>query len=55
MSPLPRLVMVEALGRGFRAALTFPSGVEEGVMLAVVAPDVDMDLIAGRDGSRALG
>lgn len=55
LSPLPRLVMVEAFGRGFRAALIFPSGVEDGVMLAVVAPDVEMERMAGRGGSSALG
>jgi hypothetical protein len=44
--------MVGALGRGFLAALIFPRGVDEGVMLAADAPLVDMDRIAGRGGSR---
>ena len=55
LSPLPLLVIVEALGRGFLAALMFPSGVDEGVMLAVVSPDVEMVRMVGRGGSRAVG
>lgn len=48
LSPLPLLVIVEAAGRGFLAALIFPSGVDEGVMLAVVSPDVETVRIVGR-------
>jgi len=55
LRPLPLLVIVEALGRGFLAALMFPSGVEEGVMLAVVSPDVETVRMVGRGGSRAVG
>lgn len=55
LRPLPLLVMVEAFGRGLRAALMFPSGVEEGVILVVVSPDVETVRIAGRGGSRASG
>ena len=36
--------------RGFLAALMFPSGVEEGVMLAV-APVVTLERAAGRSGT----
>jgi len=39
-------------GRGFLAALILPSGVDEGVMLAV-APLVDMERTDGRCGSTA--
>lgn len=38
-------------GRGFRAALMLPSGVDEGVIL-VVAPFVDTERTEGRWGSR---
>jgi hypothetical protein len=38
-------------GRGFRAALTLPKGVEDLVMPAVVAPDVDIERTPGRGGS----
>jgi hypothetical protein len=55
LRPLPLLVIVEALGRGFLAALMFPSGVEDGVMLAVVSPDVETVRMVGRGGSRAVG
>lgn len=51
LRPLPRLEMVGALGRGFRAAFIFPKGVEEGVILAVVAPEVECVRMAGRGGS----
>jgi hypothetical protein len=37
-------------GRGFLAALILPSGVDDGVMLAV-APLVDIERIVGRFGS----
>jgi hypothetical protein len=47
---LPRLAMVGALGRGFRAALMLPSGVDEKLMFGVGAPDVDSERTAGRSG-----
>lgn len=48
LRPLPRLEMVGAFGgRGFRAALILPSGVDEGVMLAV-APLVETERTGGR-------
>jgi len=46
--PLARLEIVDAFGRGFLAALIFPSGVEDEVMVAV-APEVDKDRGEGRD------
>jgi hypothetical protein len=49
LRPLPLLEMVGAFPRGFLAALMLPSGVEEGVMLAV-APVVDWERAAGRSG-----
>jgi hypothetical protein len=58
LSPLPRLEMVGAVVRGFRAAFIFPSGVEDAVMAAVVAPDVDTEWIPGRgrgSSERGLG
>jgi len=48
--PLPLLEMEGAFPRGFLAALIFPSGVEEGVMLAV-APVVEAVRAAGRSGT----
>lgn len=51
LSPLPLLVMVEAFGLGFLAALRLPSGVDEVVMEAAVAPDEDMERTPGRGGS----
>ena len=48
--PLALLEMVGALPRGFLAALMFPSGVDEGVMLAV-APEVTLARAAGRSGT----
>lgn len=52
LRPLPLLEMVGAFGgRGFLAALMFPSGVEEVVIFAV-APDVDIERGAGRAWSR---
>lgn len=47
LRPLPRLEIVEAFGRGFRAALMLPKGVEEGVMLGVAA-EVDTERGGGR-------
>jgi hypothetical protein len=41
-------------GRGFLAALMFPSGVEEGVMFAVAA-EVETDRGMGRSANRLLG
>jgi hypothetical protein len=55
LRPLPLLVIVEAFGRGLRAALMFPNGVEEGVMLAVVIPEVETVRMVGRGGSSAVG
>jgi hypothetical protein len=52
MRPLPRLEMVGvAVGRGLRAALILPRGVEENVILAV-APVVECERTAGRSGRR---
>lgn len=50
LRPLPLLEMVGALPRGFLAALMFPKGVDEGVMLAV-APVVETERTAGRSGT----
>ena len=47
LRPLPRLEIVEALVRGFRAALMLPSGVDDGVILAVAA-DVETERGVGR-------
>lgn len=56
LRPLPRLDIVGgAVGRGFRAAFMFPSGVDEVVMDAAVAPDVDMERTLGRGGSSPCG
>jgi hypothetical protein len=55
MRPLPRLEMVGvAVGRGLRAALMLPSGVEEIVMFAV-APEVESERAAGRSGTGSEG
>jgi hypothetical protein len=56
MRPLPRLEMVGALGRGgFLAALMLPKGVEEKVMLVVVAPEAETERTGGRLGERCGG
>lgn len=43
--------MEETFGLGFLAALTLPSGVEEGVMDAAVVPEVEIERTVGRGGS----
>lgn len=48
--PLFLLAIVGALPPGFLAALMFPSGVDEGVMLGV-APVVTLERAAGRPGT----
>lgn len=56
MRPLPRLEIVGAVGRGgFLAALMLPRGVEEKVMLVVVAPEVEAERTGGRLGERSEG
>jgi hypothetical protein len=55
LSPLPRLEMVGAFVRGFRAALMLPSGVDEKVMFAVAAGVVDDERMAGRSGDSSGG
>lgn len=56
LRPLPRLEMVGGFeGRGFLAALMFPSGVEEDVMVGVAADVVDAVRGGGRSAAGSSG